>query len=177
MLYLGYFLFLKYKFKFYFFNNKFLLKLQKNIIINFNIKFYNYIVYFLKKSYIFFYFILKDLTSVDNNINLKYNNILTYWLFFESNLLFFENLIFIFFLKKNINSLENFFFNAKWLEKENLDNFGLNYKNKKDQRNLFLKIPISVIFLCPWLKLMFSHLYRVASWRVNDFLKTAKHRK
>lgn len=146
---------------------------------------FNY--FFLKKKNILFFFFFFKYSFFNNfsclldisvyeiffKISKKFTLIKTCYLIFF-NLLNFDLLIYIFSIlkKKFFFSIEFFFKNGKWLEKENSDFYNIYFKYKVDRRNIYVlplfyknvlekKFPVTgffELFYCFFLKkLFFKH--------------------
>ena len=140
-------------------NNVELFLLNKGDLLKFNLV--------IKFSLLFNNTVLLDLIVYESNYNNKLIFIYSYKLL--------NNNIYLLTCtaKKYINSIEFFFKNASWLEREVSDFFNIFFKNKKDRRTLF-SIPLIYsaplkksfptngfyeIFLCFFLKkLKFKHV-------------------
>ena len=81
-------------------------------------------------------------SKINNNLEFffKKNRIIIFYSYYFYNLKLKLNLIMLYnFYKKNkISSIDKLYKNASWLERETSEMFGINYYNKKDIRKLLL---------------------------------------
>ena len=130
--------------KYIYSNISFFFLFSKNLSKSFTILFIpsfsiNYIVLFFKYSFFFKNLFLLELGAYDipmpvNKIFINFKNII--WYIFRNSL---DTIFFIFSIidEYSINSIELFFRNARWLERESSDFYNIFFKNKKDRRSLF----------------------------------------
>lgn len=116
-----------------------------------------------------------DLTNQQSHTNdffffLKKNNIVTTYSFFF--LFLKKRITFFFFESKSLKSIESFYSNANWLERELSEMFGIFFFNKKDSRNLLLDYGISYN---PFLKKFPATGYSEVIF--NSYLKTTTYSK
>ena len=122
--------------------NHFFILINKNWFYSLNLFFKNEL--FFSNSMLFENSAIDSLkfSKINNNLDFffKKNRIILYYSYYFYNLKLKLNIIMLYnFYKKNkIPSIDKLYKNANWLERETSEMFGINYHNKKDIRKLLL---------------------------------------
>lgn len=107
------------------FNNSFVSLIEITGVDITNLKNYNFFFFQeFKQNFIFERIIIYNLINYKNNFRVFFN------LFYKNNL--------------KLYSLDNFFLNSNWLERELIEFFGIKVLNKKDTRNLLLDYNLTI---------------------------------
>lgn len=104
----------------------------RKVIYQYINKFFKFSIFF-KKNVMLFYILFYESMFIHKS-KLNYNSILSNYYIINNRVL----KISINTKNEKINSIENIFGNSRWLEREAKEFFNINYKNKSDNRSLYL---------------------------------------